>query len=334
MKAMNNETPDSADLANDNFLVGTPALISKTTNLFSAKIGIYILTIGLVQFLWGLTADLLFFSSSPFFRPFYFAAMGTDPFALLTSALNLIGFSSSSISWILIFYFIGEIIFAVFYGGAIKFTLDVYKNHSEGNVKKSLSFAKDRGKTLIAVQIVIGLLIFLIFLPIIVALILGIITLHPIRPYSYLSILSNYFPLLLICFSVVIYVLIRFTLAPVVIIAEDLNTKESLRRAWDLTRGNSTHVFKGIILLMILLGTLSGVLAFLALVLFFGVSIWMTIIPAAINQLLLSPIYSIFAVILYLNLLARRQFKNSNWWNKPTKGMDEKENRPSTDDTD
>jgi len=334
LKTGHDETPDLVDFVSDDFIVGVTTLVSRTANLYSARIRIYVLMMGLAQFLWGLLGNLLFFSSSPFVRPFYTPVMGTDLFALLTSAMNLIGFSSSLIVLNLVFYSMGVVVFAIFGGGAIKYTLDIYRNHSKGSVKKSFSFAKTRAVTLIRIQLIIGSSILLIVSPIIIALIQGMIVLYPISPYSLLSVLGSYIPLLLICLSGVVYVSVRLTIAPVIAIAEDLNALDSLRRSWELTRGNSTHTFKGILLLMILLGVLTGTLSFFALVLFFGVSVWMTIIPAAINQLFLGPIFSVFMVILYMNLLAIKQSKNSNWWNKPTKGMDAKEIEPRIDDAD
>jgi hypothetical protein len=316
MKTEPDKIPDLASDVDDDFLVNVTTLISKTANLYSAKIGVYVLMIGLTQFLWGLLGNLLFFSSSPFFRPFYTATMGTDPFALLTSVLNLIGFSSSSIIWNLVFYSVGAVIFAVVCGGAIRYILNIYRDHLQGNAKTCFSFAKSRAGTLISIQLVIGSVVLLIVSPILIALVEGIVVLYPIQPYSYLNALIYYLPPVVICFLGAFYVSVRFTLAPVAALAEDLNMQNSLRRSWELTRGNLIHTFKGALLIMILLGVLTSAMTFLALMLFFGFSVWMTIIPAAINQLFLSPIFCVFEVVLYMDLLARKKSKNSNWWNQ------------------
>ncbi|MHA1389907.1 MAG: hypothetical protein ACTSR9_15875 [Candidatus Thorarchaeota archaeon] len=323
MKTKPDRTPDLADVINNDFVVSATTIVSRTSNLYSARIGAYVLMIGLAQFLMGFAADLIFFSSSPFIRPFYTATLGTDPFSFLTTSLNLIGFFNSQIILNLVFYLVGIIFFATFGGGAIKYTLDIYRNPSESNAKESLIYARSRAGSLITIQLIIGSLMLLIASPILLLLVEGRIILYPISPYSYLNALGNFLPMILICLSGVVFISVRFATAPVVAIAENLGAVDSLRKAWELTSGNAIHTFKGILLLLIVLGSLTGVLSFLALMLFFGFSVWMTLIPAAINQLFLSPIFFVFSVILYMDLLARKQIQINNWWNKPARSMNE-----------
>ncbi len=323
MKKEPDRTPDVVDVINNDFVVSTTMIVSRTIKLYSARLGVYILMIGFFQFLMGLAADLIFFSSSPFIRPFYTATIGTDPFSFLTISLNLIGFSNSQIFLNLFFYLVGIIIFATFGGGAIKYTLDIYKNPSMSNAKESLIYARSRAGSLITIQLIIGLLMLLISLPILLLLVEGRIVLYPISPYSYLNALGNFLPIILICISGIVFISVRFAAAPVVAIAENLGAVDSLRKSWELTSGNAMHTFKGILLMMIVLGSLTGVLSFFALMLFFGFSVWMTLIPAAINQLLLSPVFFVFSVILYMDLLARKQIQTNNWWNKLGRSMNE-----------
>ncbi len=333
MNVKSDKTPEMTNVVSDDFIVSATKLVSKTANLYSAKIGVYVLMIGLFQFLFGLVADLLFFSSPPFIRPFYTATMGTDLFSFLTASLNLIGFSNSLIIWNLAFYSIGAVVFAIFRGGVVKYTLDIYRNTSKDGARRSLFFAGNRAGTLIAIQLIIGSLILLIESPVLLALIDGRILLYPIRPYSYLNAIINYLPLLLICLSGVVYVSVRFAPAAAVAVSEDLNTTDSLRRAWKLTSGESIHTLKGIFLLMVILGSLTGLLSFLALMLLAGFTVWMTLLPAAINQLFLSPIFCVFEAALYMNLLARKQSKAKEWWNQPAGGMNERDSSGSTYDT-
>jgi hypothetical protein len=307
----------------EGFMLSTTRLVSGTARLYSTEMPAYILMVGFVQFALGLLADLVFFSSSPVVRPLYTAAMGTDPFSVLTAALNLIGFSSNLIVPSLIYHLAGAAIMAVFTGGALHLGIHAYRQSSTGDIKVSLSHACKRAGTLIAIQLLTGSLILLVASPFIFALVRGVILLYPISPYAYLDALGHHLPLFLICLSGVAYVSSRFALAPVAAIAEDLSTMDAMRRSWRLYSGNSAHAFKGVLLLMTILGLLTGSLSLLALVTFFGFSTLMTLVPAAIIQILLSPIFCSFQVILYSDLLARRQSQTQRWWSESTQNRKE-----------
>lgn len=316
MKSGSDKVGVSSEAASADFIAGATELVSRTANLFSAEKGVYVLMIGTTQLLFNLFADLIFFSFYPLMRPLYTATIGIDPFSLLTSSLNLIGLPNTYVIWNLALTAAGIAVFAVLGGGAIKYALCNYRSSSKGSMRESLSFAADRAVTLITTQLVVAFLIFLTVSPIVFALLGGLIVLYPIRPYAYLGALVNIMPILLMCLFVTAYISVRFAPVQAVVVAEGLNALNSIKRAWELTSGNSWHAFKGIFLLMMILGPIAVAMSFLALMLYFGVSMWTTIIPAAINQLFLSPLVYVFGAVLYQDLGARKAAQAGDWWNR------------------
>ncbi|MBY8997823.1 MAG: hypothetical protein KGD60_08820 [Candidatus Thorarchaeota archaeon] len=296
------------------YITGVTGLVSKTVSLYSRRVGVYVAIVGFLQLILGFIVDLVFFSQQPLIRPLSSAAMGIDLFSLLTSSLNLIGFPNSFIMFYLGLSIAGIVIMALFGGAAIKYALDNYEDPLKGNPRESLPFATSRASALITTQLVITSMILLIVSPVLIALLYEVVMLYPISPYAYIDVIMTSMPVLLTCLVLVIYVSVRLAPTSVIIIAEDLSAYDSLKRAWVLTSGKFWHTFGGIFLLMMILGPIAAALSFLGLVTYFGISVWLTIVPASIIQLFLSPISYVFQTVLYKDLISRKGLQAGSWW--------------------
>jgi len=251
------------------------------------------------------------------FASAYIGTISSDPLSII---LNLFLFTGVlftgdlTIMAIVISLTLVSVIIASFVAGATyKFAFDNYGSPDGGNVRDSFSFAIERIVPLILMQLIVSGIILVIMLP-------GLIlTLSSVIAYDLVAILLG-FGTLMISLLIALYLLVRLSVAVVLVITEDNSVIDSLKRAYAMTSGQFWHIFTGQMLMGLAVGLLGTVLIVIALPLtmIFGSALIGIIIVAVIlgiiSQLFFSPITYIFGIVLYRDLESRTSTTVREWW--------------------
>ncbi|MHA2240590.1 MAG: hypothetical protein ACXACE_03195 [Candidatus Thorarchaeota archaeon] len=286
---------DSESLGSDtrDFSVSSSELVTRTLSLFKRKFASYILIVGVAQFLYAFIINFIVFS-----------------FFGLTSP----GSASLFIIAMVILSMIGTILLTVVAGGAIKLALDNYGSPSEGEAGPSLSFAVSRAVKLIATELILSSILFLIMSPVVLVLLAGLPAFDPYNVYAYMTVMMTIGPVLAICGVIMVYVSVRLAPIIAVVIAEDKSVIESVKRTWVLTSGRFWHIFFGQMMLAFVIGLIAGVIGVFTLPLLFSGGFWILILSSSISLLFFSPVMYIFQAVLYKDLLSQTSMQSTVWW--------------------
>ena len=254
--------PDTRD-----FSVSSSELVTRTLSLFKRKFISYILIVGVVQFVYAFIINLIVFSFFGLTSPGIFSS---DPFSIIGGLMGLVGSAGVFILAIVALSMIGTILLTVVAGGAVKLALENYGSPSEGEASPSLSFAISRAVKLIATQLILSSILFLIMSPVVLVFLTNIVTFDPYDIYAYMTAMMTIGPVLAICGAVMLFVSVRLAPIIAVVIAEDKSVIESVKRTWVLTSGRFWHVFFGQMMLAFVIGLIAGVIGVFTLPLLFS----------------------------------------------------------------
>ncbi len=263
-------------------------LVGRTFSLWSRKLPIYIVIVGITG------AVLVLFQAIMLFLVFgstgilLLEFIGTSPLDTIFS-LVFFNISIGILIPLIILTLIGLLVYVIVGGAAIKYALIDYMNPGAGNLKESFSFAFRLAIPLLIVQFLQSLLI------------LGI---------AALAVLTFYLQPLVSLGSIfaVLYIAARLAPAPAVVIAEERAPLDALSRTWQITGGLSLHVLFGQVLMAIVFMIVTIVISVAV-----GIGLAFTIsslellilITTIITSLLLSSLNYIFQAVIYKDLEAR-----------------------------
>jgi len=274
--------------------LGVTGLVGRTFNLWSRKLPIYIIIVGIIG------VALVVFQAISFFSMFGLAGfpllefIGTSPLDAIFS-LVLYELPIGILVPVIILSLIGLLVYAVVAGAAIRYSLIDYKRLGAGDLNESFSFALELAVPLIAVQLVQSLII------------LGLASLAVLSLY-YQPIIS------LLLIITMLYIAARLAPALAVVIAEERPPINALSRSWQMTGGSFWHVFFSQLLMaivfLIVTITLSVVIGIgFSFILSVEVSV---LISTLVTSLLLSSLNYIFQTVIYKDLEAREKSKEYN----------------------
>ncbi|MHA1933834.1 MAG: hypothetical protein ACW97A_01010 [Candidatus Thorarchaeota archaeon] len=298
--------PDTRD-----FSVSSSELVTRTLSLFKRKFVSYILIVGVAQFLYAFSINYIVFSFFGLTSPGIFSS---DPFSIISGLAGLVGSASVFIIAMVILSMVGTILLTVVAGGAVKLALDNYGSPSEGEASPSLSFALSRAVKLIATQLIISSILFLIMSPVVLVLLTGITAFDPYDVYAYMTVMMTIGPVLAICGVVMLYMSVRLAPIIAVVIAEDKSIIDSIKRTWMLTGGNFWHIFFGQMMLAFVIGLIVGAIGVFNIPLLFSGGFWILILSSSISLLFFSPVMYIFQAVLYKDLMSRSGMQSTDWW--------------------
>jgi hypothetical protein len=301
--------PAPFEPAQPEFRVSAVSLVSRTFSLWSRKMSSYIVISSIAGI--GLTGveAVIFYVFLGWSGLMSIGTAATDPWSYLYSI-----FTSGTLSEFLLVMgvlMIAEMVaYAVIGGAMTKLALDNYGSPTSGSTGESLSFSWGRFPTLVGIEIVFTLLIFVISLPL-VAMSPAIQTIDPYDPNS-LSVLGTFFVVFIISFVVLAYVSIRFAPRVAVVVASDLSVGGSIKRTFSLTSRSFWHIFGGWLLLTISIGLLGTIIT---VFLSFFTDVIFRIAYTVLTVLLLNPLGYIFQAVLYKDLMSRAGAKSEQqWW--------------------
>ncbi|MCK4568481.1 MAG: hypothetical protein KAU48_14335 [Candidatus Thorarchaeota archaeon] len=268
--------------------LGVTGLISTTFNLWSRKLSIYIVIVGITGVALVLFQALYLYSIFGLTGFALLEFIGTSP---LDAIFSLVFFyiPSSFLIPIIMLTLIGLIVYAIVAGAAIRYALIDYESPGSGNMSESLSFAWRFAVPLFGVQLLQSLII------------LGI---------SALAVLSFYYqPIVSLgLIFAVLYIAVRLAPAPAIVIAEERPPINALSRSWQMTGVAFWHVFFGQLLMasvfMIVTVALSAVVV-IGLVFIVSSLEMIILITTVFTSLLLSPLNYIFQAVIFKDLEAR-----------------------------
>ncbi|MHA2205740.1 MAG: hypothetical protein ACXABC_07760 [Candidatus Thorarchaeota archaeon] len=304
---------DSESLGSDtrDFSVSSSELVTRTLSLFKRKFASYILIVGVAQFLYAFIINFIVFSFFGLTSPGIFSS---DPYSIISGLMGLVGSASLFIIAMVILSMIGTVLLTVVAGGAIKLALDNYGSPSEGEAGPSLSFAVSRAVKLIATELILSSILFLIMSPVVLVLLAGLPAFDPYNVYAYMTVMMTIGPVLAICGVIMVYVSVRLAPIIAVVIAEDKSVIESVKRTWVLTSGRFWHIFFGQMMLAFVIGLIAGVIGVFTLPLLFSGGFWILILSSSISLLFFSPVMYIFQAVLYKDLLSQTSMQSTVWW--------------------
>ena len=268
--------------------LGVTGLISTTFSLWSRKLSIYIVIVGITGVALVLFQALYLYSIFGLTGFALLEFIGTSP---LDAIFSLVFFyiPSSFLIPIIMLTLIGLIVYAIVAGAAIRYALIDYESPGSGNMSESLSFAWRFAVPLFGVQLLQSLII------------LGI---------SALAVLSFYYqPIVSLgLIFAVLYIAVRLAPAPAIVIAEERPPINALSRSWQMTGVAFWHVFFGQLLMasvfMIVTVALSAVVV-IGLVFIVSSLEMIILITTVFTSLLLSPLNYIFQAVIFKDLEAR-----------------------------
>lgn len=270
-------------------------LISTTFSLWSRKLPIYIVIVGITG------AALVLFQAFYLFYIFGLTGfgllefIGTSPIDAIFS-LVLFDIPTVILIPIIILTLIGLLVYAVVAGAAIRYALVDYETPGSGNISESFSFAWRLVVPLFGVQLLQSLVI------------LGLVALAVIS-FSYQPIVS-----LGLIFAVT-YIAVRLTPASAVVIAEERPPINALSRSWQMTSVAFWHVFFSQLMMagVFMIVTIALSLA-VGIGLVFIIASWeiLILITTLVTSLLLSSLNYIFQAVLYKDLEARDVTRDFN----------------------
>lgn len=284
----NSETNPQPTKTRSEYTLNATGLVSNTFSLWSRKLPIYTVIVGIAGVVLVLfQAIMLFF------------IFGFPGFALLefigTSTLDTIfsliffGISIEILIPIILLTLIGLLAYVIVGGAAIRYALTDYMNPGSGNRNESFSFAFRLAIPLLIVQFLQSLIV------------LGLVALSVLTIYLYpLVSLGSIFA--------VLYVAARLAPAPAVVIAEERAPLDALSRTWQITGGLSLHVLFGQVLMAILFMIVTIAISGAVVIgLVFIIPSWeiLILITTFITSLLLSPLNYIFQAVIYKDLEAQ-----------------------------
>ena len=270
-------------------------LVSTTFSLWSRKLPIYIVIVGITG------AALVLFQAFYLFYIFGLTGfgllefIGTSPIDAIFS-LVLFDIPTVILIPIIILTLIGLLVYAVVAGAAIRYALVDYETPGSGNISESFSFAWRLAVPLFGVQLLQSLVI------------LGLVALAVIS-FSYQPIVS-----LGLIFAVT-YIAVRLTPASAVVIAEERPPINALSRSWQMTSVAFWHVFFSQLMMagVFMIVTIALSLA-VGIGLVFIIASWeiLILITTLVTSLLLSSLNYIFQAVLYKDLEARDVTRDFN----------------------
>ena len=287
-------------------------LVSRTFTLWTRKLMQYIMIAGIPVIIYAVLEFLVLYTLMGSLASVYIGTISSDPLSLILSLFLFTG--DLTIMAIVISLTLVSMIISSFIAGATyKFAFDNYGSPDGGNVRDSFSFAIERLVPLILMQLIVSGIILVTMLP-------GLIfTLSGIIAYDLVAMLLG-FGVSMISMLIALYLLVRLSVAVVLVITEDNPVIDSLKRAFAMTSGQFWHIFSGQMLMGIAVLVLGMVLIVIALPLtiLFGSALIGVLIVALIvgiiSQLFFSPIGYIFGIVLYRDLESRTSTTVRAWW--------------------
>jgi len=301
--------------AEQDFTVSALDLVTRTLKLWVRKLPSYIMIVGLL----GVAFSLL--TLAVFYALYGLVAFDLLAYASTNIITTLLNFATAepvlAIEIIIIasvLTVVGMVVNAVIVGGGVKFALDDYGSH-QADVGASLSFAFSRLSTMIVAQFLLNLIITGAMAPGLFLLFDSLATIDPYNPsMEAISAMMTGLAVLVVGLIVSLYFAIRLSPTSAVVVAEDLSTIDSIKRAWNLTSGNFLHIFGGQILLGIVMAVIGVVLGWLLFPLaLYGQAVTLYI-SALISSLLFSAINYVFAAVLYRDLESRSRVVSQEYW--------------------
>ncbi len=293
----------SQPIAQD-YAVNATGLVSRTLSLWIRKLGQYIVIVGIVGAVGVAVSFALLFV--------FFGIVGvivTDPIGYLlgilfepTVNLTLVGLSVG-------FAIIAFVLNAIIGGAALKFSLDEYGGPG-GDVSTSFSHSISRTSRIIVVQLILSSMVAVVLTPgtILITRAMNMIDIsdpfNPIFQPGAMELLMSAFMLLLVGGIFLLYLQVRFVPTLAIVIDTDLSAIDSLRRSWDLTRGNFLHVLGGLILIGIVMIALDIAVSYSVSLTSLPESDRM-VIESITTALLFGAVNYIFSVVLYKDLHSR-----------------------------
>lgn len=287
-------------------------LVSRTFTLWTRKLIQYIMIAGIPVIIYAVLEFLVLYAFMGSYATDYIGTISADPLSLILNLFLLTG--DFTFIMIMVSLMLVSVIISSFVAGATyKFAFDNYGSPDSGNVRDSFSFAIERLVPLILMQLIVSGIIIAIMLP-------GLIlTLSSMLTYDLVGIMLG-FGVLMISMLITLYVIVRLSVAVVLVITEDNSVIDSLKRAFAMTSGQFWHIFAGQMLMGIAVGLLGMVLIVIALPLtmIFGSAVIGVLIVAVIigiiSQLFFSPLSYIFGIVLYRDLESRTSTTVQEWW--------------------
>jgi hypothetical protein len=295
---------DASQARAESYAVSATGLASRTFNLWFRKLGQYIIIVGLVGAAFALISFfilIVFFSS--------IGTIATNPISYIFSNLLLPPFPAATlIVASLGFAIVAFIVNAIITGAAIKFALDDYGGERTAEVGSSFSYALGKTGNIIIVQIIQTILVTGAMAPglaLALRALAGIDITNPLNPIiapGAMELMMGALVLLLVGLIFALYFSIKFAPVLAIVVDTNLSAIDSLKKSWDITGGNLTHVFGGLFLVGFIVAILGAMVSTLLLF-----STYSPVITAVITALLFSALNLIFSVVLYRDLVARRE---------------------------
>lgn len=277
------------------YALNATGLVRRTFSLWSRKLPIYIMIVGIIG------AVLVLFQGIVLFLMFGISGLSLLEFigtSTLDTIFSLVLFEIpiGILIPIIILTLVGLLVYVIVGGAAIRFALTDYTNPESGNRNESFSFAFRLVMPLLIVQFLQSLII------------LGLVALAVLTIFLY--------PLVSIgSIFAVLYIAARLAPAPAVVIAEERAPIDALSRTWQITGGQSLHVLFSQVLMaivfMIVTIAFSVAVGIGFVFIFTNVEVLILITTFA-TSLLLSPLNYIFQAVLYKDLEARDVTRDFN----------------------
>lgn len=300
--------PEPSGPQRRDFSVSWTGMVSRTFALWKRRLPGYLTIMGITSIaVYGLYAVVLYLLAGPggiSILPY----IGTSPFSLITSLMNLQGLSMDQVIILVPMTIISMIIYAVAGGASIKLAFDDYGDPGSGDVDTSLSYSFSRVWSLIGAQIIVGLIVLILQIPtllMVVFMFTGNMELIAVT-----SVLS------LVGLVLSAYIGVRLTPVSAVVITEnDTGGFGAVKRAWALTSDNFWHIFGGQLLLGLVVGIITIIVEFIIAALTFSVAgVIGIVISTIIVGVLFSSVDYIFQTVLYRDLEARAIQDEEDWW--------------------